>query len=70
MISNLPSNQPTAPTNITLASDPSASCGPEGGSPRNLIRLRFRSSKLGRKKYLTTKVGADVEDFFISLDEK
>ena len=69
-ISNLPSNQPTGPRNIPLASDRSASFGTEGGGPRNLIRLRFRSSQVGRKKCLTKKVGSDGEYCVISLDEK
>ena len=46
-----------------------ASCGPERVGPSNLIQLRFRYSRVGRKKGSTTKVDADGEDFVMSLDE-
>ena len=46
-----------------------ASCGTEGVGPSNLIQLRFRYSRVGRKKGSTTKVDADGEDCVMSLDE-
>ena len=69
-IPNIPSNQTEVPPKNPLTSALIASCGSEGGRPRNLIRLRFRSSRFGRKKWSTAKVGADSEDCVISLDEK